>query len=214
MDNGLLLGEISGTNGESGRGNDRQTDGDTNDEKDQSVMEEGVGAALWGRYAQVVEETSNPGSENPENDKDQKGCTDGVHDSLEMTLILGARNERCSATNEGHLGGVSDDSIGLSTFAAGSVVDDICDVLVDGEGFSSHGRLIDGKKGVSRTVFLFTSDVVLILVSVVSIVTELSFQFTLILSPSVRVVVCRDNASVGGGNLTILDYELKRVNVN
>ena len=208
LHDGFLLCEISGTDSKSGRSNNGKTDWDTHDQENQGVMEEGVGALLWGRYSQVMEETTNPGSENPENDENQERCTDGVHDRLEMALILGSRDERGSATDEGHLGGVSDNSISLSTFAASGVVDDICDVLVDGERLSSHGRLIDGQKSVSRTVLLL-AHCVFLLFTMVGIVAQLSFQFALILGPAVGVVVTRDDAAVSGDDLAVLDNNLK-----
>jgi hypothetical protein len=152
--NCLLLSEVRGADSQSSSSNDWQTDGDTDNQEDKSVMEQVVGAVLWGCDVQVAEETTNPGDEDPANDQDQERRANGVHDRLEMTGILSSRNERRGATDERHLGRVSDNAISLSTLATGSVVDNISDILVDSEGLSSHGRLIDGEERVSRAVLL------------------------------------------------------------
>lgn len=208
LNDSLLLGEVGGTDSESGGGNDRQTDGDTDNEQDQGVMQKVDRRILRSSDLQVTEETSDPGSENPADDQNQQRRTDGVHDSLEMTLVFGAGDERCSATDEGHLGRVGDDSIGLSTLATGSVVDGIGNVLVDGEGLSSHGRLIDGKEGVAGAVLVLVLIIVLILLS--SRLAGLSLEFAKVFLVSVGVVVGRDNSSVTGNDLSILNDDLRR----
>lgn len=169
-------------------------------------MEQALGAALRSRNLQVMEETSNPGGENPADDQNQKRRANGVHDSLEMTLILRSRNERCSATDEGHLGGVGNNSVCLSTLAASSVVDNIGNVLVNSERLSSHGRLINGQESVTRTVLL--TYLVIILTLVLDILTGLFFQFALVLCVAIGVVVGRDDASVSWNDLTIFDNNL------
>jgi len=169
-------------------------------------MEQVVGAVLWGSDLQVMEETSNPGSENPANDENQKRRADGVHDGLEMTLILGTRDQGSSATDERSLSRVGDDGICLSTLATSSVVDDIGDVLVDSEGLSSHGRLIDGEKSVSRSVLVFHLIIILVLLS--SRLTSLSFQFAEVFLVTIGVVVGRDNSGVTGDDLSIFDDDL------
>ena len=104
-----------------------------------------------------------------------------------------------------------DNCVGLSSFAASSVVDYISDVLVDGERFSSHGRLIDGEESIAGAVLL--SDVVLVVLALVLFfLTSLAFEFFLEISPAVGVVVGRDNAGISGNNLTVLDNDLGDVN--
>lgn len=166
LDNSLLLSEVGSSDGQGGGGNDWQTDGDTDDQEDQSVAEKGVLGVLGGGDTQVAEETANPGDEDPADDENQKRRTDGVHDGLEVTGVLSTRDQGSSATDERHLGRVSDNTVGLSALATGGVVDDIGDVLVDGEGLSGHGRLINGEEGVSRAVLLA---VLLILVVVLAL---------------------------------------------
>jgi hypothetical protein len=203
----FLLGEISCSYGQ-GRGrNHRQTDGDTHDQEDKGVMEQAVGAALGGCDLEVVEETSNPGGEDPANDQDQKRRADGVHDGLEVTLIFGSRDERSSASDEGHLRGVCDNGVCLSSFAASRVVDYISHILVNSERFSSHGRLIDGEKSVAGTVLL--SDVVVFFALVLLFLTSLAFDFFLELCPAIGVVVSGDNSGIGRNNLTVLDNDLE-----
>jgi len=205
LDNGFFLGEVGGTDSESGGGDDWQTDWNTDNQEDKCVVEKIDGAVHWGGDWQVVEETTDPGEEDEENDQDQKRRTDGVHDSLEVTLILSAGNQRCSATNEGHLGGVSDNGISLSTLATSSVVDGVGDVLVDSERFSSHGRLINGEKSVTRTVFLAG---VVTIIFLKNSITTLCLELSEIFCVTVGVVVTRDNSTISWDDGTIFDDNL------
>jgi len=104
-----------------------------------------------------------------------------------MTLILGARNEGCSATDEGHLGRMSDNGISLSTFASSCVVDSISDVLVDSERFSSHSRLIDSEESIAGTV-LFSSNLIVIIL-LASRLASLGLEFAEIFLVTVGVIV-------------------------
>lgn len=88
LDNSPLLSEVGGTDSESSGSDDRKTDWDTDDKEDKSVVEEGDGAlssTAVGSDTEMTEETTNPCSEDEEHDEDEKSCTDGVHDSLEVT---------------------------------------------------------------------------------------------------------------------------------
>jgi hypothetical protein len=202
----LFLSEISCSDGQRGRGDDWQTDRHTHDQEDKGEMEQVVGAFLGGCELEVVEEASNPCCENPAHDQDQERRADGVHDSLEMALIFSSRNQGGSASDEGHLRGVCDDGIGLSTLAASSVVDNISDVLVDGEGLSSHGRLIDGEEGIARAMLL--SNVVLVLSLVIDFFASLAFKLLLELCPAIGVVISGDNSGVGRDHLSVFDNDL------
>jgi hypothetical protein len=155
-----------------------------------------------------MEETADPGSENPANDQNQERRANGVHDSLEVTLIFSSRNERCSATDEGHLGGVGNNGICLSTLATSSVIDNISNILVNSERLSSHRRLINGQESVARTVLV--AQLVIIVALVLDIFTSLFFQFALVLCVAVGVVVGRDNTSVGRNDLAIFDNDLEK----
>jgi hypothetical protein len=88
LDNSPLLSEVGGTDSESSGSDDGKTDWDTDDEEDKSVVEEGDGAlssTAVGSDTEMTEETTNPCSEDEEHDEDEKSCTNGVHDSLEVT---------------------------------------------------------------------------------------------------------------------------------
>jgi hypothetical protein len=125
-----------------------------------------------------------------------------------MSSILGAGNERSSATDERHLGRVSNDTVSLSTLATGGVVDDIRNVFVAGEGLSSHGRLINGEKSVSGTVFLSVLIILVDILGGIARITTLGFELIQVGLVSSRVVIGADNTSIGGDDLTILDNDL------
>jgi len=101
---------------------------------------------------------------------------------------------------------VGDDGISLSTLAAGSIVDNISDVLVDSEGFSGHGRLVDGEEGVAGAVLL--SDIVIIFALVFDFFTSLALELLLELCPAVGVVVGGDNSGVSRDNLSVFNNDL------
>jgi hypothetical protein len=149
LDNSLLLGEVGGTDGESGGGDDWETDWDTDDEKNKTVVEQVDGRVLWGSDLQMSVETTNPGEKDESHDENQESRADGVHDSLEVTGVLGTLDERGSLSDEGTLGRAEDDGVGLATLATSGVVTDISDVLLDGERLSGHGRLIDSDEGMA-----------------------------------------------------------------
>ena len=103
---------------------------------------------------------------------------------------------------------MGNNSVCLSTLAASSVVDGIGNVLVNSERLSGHGRLINGQESVSRAVLL--TNLVIILVLVLDILTGLFFQFALVLCPAIGVVVGRDDASISWNDLTIFDNDLEK----
>ncbi|KAH0357736.1 plasma membrane H+-ATPase Pma1, partial [Aureobasidium melanogenum] len=202
----LLLGEVGGTDGKSGGGNDGKTDGDTNNEEDKSVAEKSVLRPFGGSEVEVAEETTDPGSENEEHDENEKSRTDGVHDSLEVTLILGTSDESSSATDERVLGRGDEDSVGLSALATSGVVDDIAHVLVDSKRFTGNGRLVSGDDGVALvsdtgllTVTLLRASGVLLGVQGV-LLTEL-----LVLGEILRGIVVTDKTGITRDGRTLLD---------
>ncbi|KAH6603711.1 hypothetical protein Trco_008486 [Trichoderma cornu-damae] len=205
LDDGLLLGEVGSADSQRGGGDDGKTDGDTNDEEDEGVVEQVLGARLGD--LEVTEESTNPGGENPEHDEDEQACADVVHDSLEVTLILGTLDEIGGLADEGVLGGGRDDGISLSALAAGGVVGNIAEVLVDGEGFTSDGGLIHGNEGSGavadqRALLLF----VFLLVVAAS---QLAFGAELLEDLEVlRARVVADEEDVRGDGVTFLDNEL------
>lgn len=199
---GLLLGKVSSSDSESGGGNDWKTDWHTNDEENKSPVEKLVLGGIWGSELNVSKETTNPGDKNPAHNEDQKRRSDGVHDGLEVTLVLSTSHERSSATNEGHLGGVGDESVSLSTLATSGVVQWISDELVNSEGLSSHGRLIDGEDGVSTSVVL--SLLVLVVGSLLFTV-ALVLELTNVSLVTFLVVVVANKTGISWDNGTILN---------
>jgi hypothetical protein len=103
----------------------------------------------------VTEKATNPGSEDEEHDQNEQRSTDGVHDGLEMTLVLGTLYERCGATDERVLSRSQSDTICFSALAASRVVRDFTHVLVDGERLSGDGRLIASDKRVTLDDWVF-----------------------------------------------------------
>ena len=163
---------------------------------------------FWGSELQVTEKTTDPGDQDPADDQNQQRRTDGVHDSLEMTLILSTSNEGGSTTDERHASTVGDNGIGLSTLATSCVVDNISDVLVDSQGFSSHGRLIDSKKSIAGTVLSSVCIIIIIFLLFAHFVAALVDEFLLVGFVSVRVVISANNSSIGGNDMSIFDNDL------
>lgn len=212
LNDSLLLGEVGGTDSEGGGGDNGKTDGDTDDEHDQGVVEESdrlVGTLTVNGDGNVTEETTDPGQEDEEHDQDEKRCTDGVHDSLEVTLVLSALDERSSATDERVLSSGDDDTVGLAALATSGVVSDLAHVLVDSERFTGDGRLIAGNEGNTLSdgvllIELVLVDLVLLLVwvAVVELVLSLELQVKL---KVLRLVVIADKTDVTGNSGTLLD---------
>ena len=204
LDNSLLLGKVGGTDGEGGGSNDRETDGDTDDQKNQSVVEQVVVRVLRGGDLEVTVETTNPSSENPEHDENQQGGTNVVHDSLEVTGVLGTLDESSGLTDERLAGSSSDDTVGLATLATGGVVTDIGHVLVDGEGLTSDGRLVTSNQrdtSVSLTRVLIILIVILLLEGVVVVVGEV----LLVVLEHLGLGVVTDQTDISGDDVALLN---------
>ena len=212
LNDSLLLGEVSGTDSEGGGGDNGETDGNTDDEHDQGVVEKSdrlVGTLPSDGDGDVTEETTNPGQEDEEHDQDKKRCTDGVHDSLEVTLVLSALDERSSATDERVLSSGDDDTVGLAALATSGVVSDLTHVLVDSERFTSDGRLIASNKGNTLgngvlLIKLLLVDLVLLLVWVAVMELVLSLELE-VKFKVLGVVVVTDKTDVTGNGSTLLD---------
>ncbi|TLD30651.1 hypothetical protein PspLS_02350 [Pyricularia sp. CBS 133598] len=204
LDNSLLLGEVSGTHGEGSGGDDGQTDGDTDDKQNKNVVKQVDGAVLGVGNGQVAVETTNPGSEDEDDDKNQEGRTDRVHDGLEVTLVLGALDERGGLSDERCLGAVCNDTVGLSALASSGVVDGVGHVLVDGERLSGDGRLVNGNNGVADVGgSVLVVRVVLLAAGAGNV---LGVKLSLVLGEAVPgVVVVADKAGISGNNVTFLN---------
>jgi hypothetical protein len=212
LNNSLLLGEVGGTDSESGGGNNGKTDGDTDDEHDQGVVEKSdglVGTLTSLRDGNVTEETTDPGQEDEEHDQDEKRCTDGVHDSLEVTLVLSALDERSSATDERVLSSGGDNTVGLAALATSGVVSNLTHVLIDSERFTGDSRLIASNEGNTLgngvlLVELLLVKVVVLLVWVTVVELVLSLQLKVDLEV-LRLVVVADETDITGNGSTLLD---------
>lgn len=212
LDDSLLLSEVGGTDSEGGGGDNGKTDGDTDNEEDQSVVQKSdrlVSSLTSDGDGNVTEETTDPGQEDEEHDQDEERRTDGVHDSLEVTLVLSALDERSSATDERVLSSGDDNTVGLAALATGGVVGDFTHVLLDSERFTGDGRLIASNKRValSNGVLL----VELLLVNIVLLVIWVAvMELVLFLELHVKlkvfgVLVVANEADITGNAGTFLD---------
>lgn len=100
LHDGLLLREVSSTDGQCGSRDDRQTDRHADDEQNKNVAEKRVVGFLGSGDLEIAEEATYPGKQNPEHDQDEKRSTDAVHDGLEVTLVLCALDKHGSAADE------------------------------------------------------------------------------------------------------------------
>ncbi|GJC90876.1 hypothetical protein ColLi_13714 [Colletotrichum liriopes] len=206
LNDGLLLGEVGGTDGESGGGDARQTDGDTDDEKNQGVVEQVDGSALL-RDLDGAVETTDPGGEDEDDDESEKRSTDGVHDGLEVTLVLGALDEGGGLSDEGSLGTVGDDTEGLAALATGGVVASVGHELVDSEGLTSHGRLVNGDDGVSEL------GVGVLLITLLELLAAgghdiLGLELSLVGSVAGGVLVVANQLAISGDDVAFLNDDL------
>jgi hypothetical protein len=212
LDNSLLLSEVGSTDSEGGGGDNGKTDGDTDNEENQSVVQKSdglVGTLTGDGDGNVTEETTDPGEEDEEHDQDKERRSDRVHDSLEVTLVLGTLHKGGSASDERVLSSGDDDTVGLAALATSGVVGDFTHVLLDSERFTGNGRLIAGNKGVALgngvlLIELLLVDIVLLViwVTVVELVLslELHVQFEVF-----WVVVIADEADITGDGAALLD---------
>lgn len=137
LDDGLLLGEVGGTDSHGGGDDSGQTDGDTDDGDTEGELEDvddAVGAV----------ERGNPDDEEGDDDQDQENRTDAVEDLGEMTGAGRGRVDKGSGTtDEGVVTGGGDDHEGLTTLDGGGSVAVVHLVLVDSKGFTGKSGLID-----------------------------------------------------------------------
>jgi hypothetical protein len=203
LDNSLLLGEVGGTDSESGGGDNGETDGNTDNQENKSVVEQVVVAVLGGSDLQVTEETTDPGSENPEHDENEQRGTDVVHDGLEVTRVLGTLNKGGSLTDERVTSSSSDNTVGLATLATGGVVTDISHVLVDSERFTSDSGLITSNE--RDTLVGLNIIVIIITVLLLEVVGGNVGEVLLVGLEHLGLGVVTDQADIGRDNGTLLD---------
>jgi len=204
LDDSLLLGEVGSTDSEGGGGDNGQTDGDTDNEQNQGVVEQVVVGGLGGSNLQVTEETTNPGCEDPEHDENEKGGTDVVHDSLEVTLVLGALDESSGATNERLAGGSSDNSVGLAALATGGVVASVGHVLVDSERFTSDGGLVTSNERNTLVGLAVVILVVIVGLLLEGVIVDIG-EVLLVGLVHLGLLVVTDQADISRDNSTLLN---------
>lgn len=114
------------------------------------------------RHSNVVEESSDPGYEDPEHNENEKRGSNVVHDSLEVALILGSLHKVCSAADERLFSSGLNKGKGLASFAASSIVDHIAKILLDSKRLASNSRLINGcERTASIVVWLLLMTVLM-----------------------------------------------------
>ena len=197
LDDSLALGEVSGTDSHGGGGDARKTDGDTNDEEDEGVDEQVV--VPGGGDTSVAEEARDPEGEDEDEDKDEERATDGAHDLLEVTFGFTTQDEGSGATDERLLGNVRAEDVTFTTLATGSVEDGVTNVLVDGERFTSDGRLVAGND--RRTLVDTLIIVVVVPLGGASLLEDSGSLRT------VLVIVFGEQATIAGNSLTVFDND-------
>ncbi|ROV95796.1 hypothetical protein VPNG_08757 [Cytospora leucostoma] len=142
LDDSLLLGKVGSTDSHGGRDDSGETDGHTNDGNTQSEaqdLDDGVGAV----------EAGNPDDEKGEDDQDQEDCANTVQDLGEVTRSgVGSVDKGSSTTDEGVVTSGSDNDEGLTTLDGGRSEALVILVLVDGQGLTSDGGLVNLQEGI------------------------------------------------------------------
>lgn len=114
------------------------------------------------RHSNMVEESSDPGYQNPEHYKHEKRRSNVVHDSLEVALILGSLNKVCSTADERLFGSGLNKGKGLTSFAASGVVDHITQIFFNSQRLAGNSRLINGcERAASIVVWLLLMTVLM-----------------------------------------------------
>lgn len=137
LDDGLLLGEVGGTDSHGGGNDGGKTDRDTdngNGQGEAQDVDDTVGAV----------EGRNPDNEQGQDDEDQQNRTNAVENLSEVTSATsGLRDESSGTTDEGVVTGGGDDQEGLTTLDGRGSIAGVALVLVDGERLTGDGGLIN-----------------------------------------------------------------------
>lgn len=138
-DDGLVVCELLGTDGEGDGEDGRHSNGDTTDQEDKDVVK---------TSSVLVPETGVEDKdlgEDEDTDGDETEGSDLGQDLLQVTggvVIL--TDEGGSATEKGVGTRRDDNGFGFTLFAGGSGVALVADLLGYGEGFTGEGGLVDG----------------------------------------------------------------------
>lgn len=142
LDNGLLLGEVGGTDSHGGGDDSGKTDGDTDNGNGQGEAEDldnTVGAV----------ERGDPDNQEGDNDKDEQNRTNAVEDLSEVTSATSRlRDEGGGATDKGVVTSGGDDDESLTTLDGGGSIAVVALVLVDSKGLTSDGGLINLEESI------------------------------------------------------------------
>jgi hypothetical protein len=118
-------------------------------------------------------------------------------------------------SDEGFPGGVGDDGVRLAALAAGGVVDDVAEVLLDGERLTGDGGLVDGDERVVAVVLgqVLVVVVALLLVAVLLVagvaLAELVLGAELLVDLEVvGALVVADQAGISRDSATFLNDDL------
>ncbi|KAF3060281.1 hypothetical protein CFAM422_011359 [Trichoderma lentiforme] len=137
LDDGLLLGEVGGTDSHGGGNDGGKTDRDTDNGDGQGEaqdVDDTVGAV----------EGRNPDNEQGQDDEDQQNRTNAVENLSEVTSATGGlRDESSGTTDEGVVTSGGDDQEGLTTLDGRGSIAGVALVLVDGERLTGDGGLIN-----------------------------------------------------------------------
>lgn len=206
LDNGFLFRQVGSTNSQCCGGDDRQTDRDTDNQEDQDVMEQIVGAVLRGSNIQMMEESTNPGDKDPQDDNNQESRSNRVHDSFEVTLVFGTLNKSRCTTDERSPSIGSDDTISFPALASGGIVAGVAHVFVDSQRFTSNGRLVASDEG--DTVVCVTIFVILVAFLLFWFLTFFFSHELLVFLEGFGVVVGADKAGISWYDLPFFDDDL------
>ncbi|GJD02139.1 hypothetical protein ColKHC_10964 [Colletotrichum higginsianum] len=142
LDNGLLLGEVSSTDGHGGGDDGRKTDRNTDDG-------DGEGKAQDVDNALGAVEGGHPDDEQGEDDEDQENGTNAVQDLGEVTGTSGGSVDKSgSATDEGVITSGGNDDESLATLDSGRGVAVVVAVLVDGQRLTSDSGLVNLEESI------------------------------------------------------------------
>jgi hypothetical protein len=137
LDDGLLLGEVGGTDSHGGSDDGGKTDGNTDNGDGKSETEDGDNAVR-------AVEAGDPDNEQGDDDQDQENRTNAVENLSEVTSTASRLGDEGSGTtDEGVVTSGGDDNEGLTTLDSRGLEAVVAIVLVNSERLASDSGLID-----------------------------------------------------------------------
>ncbi|KAH3673884.1 hypothetical protein OGATHE_001864 [Ogataea polymorpha] len=144
LDNGLLLGQVSSTDGHGSGDDGWKTDWHTNNGDGKGVSEDSddLCGSVEGR---------SPDNQQSDNDQDEQGGTDTVQHLGEVTLTTrGLVDQSSSSTNEGGITGGSNNHQSLTSLDSGRREGWVSRSLVDGQRLTGKGGLVNLQETLIR----------------------------------------------------------------